>query len=105
MKAGDLDQRVTLERQQSGVVDELGQPLPDDWTALGSCWAAVLPLVGREFISAQAVASEVTTRVVIRYRPGITAADRVNHEGRIYNIVSVIDKRSQHDELQLMCRG
>ena len=103
MKAGDLDQRVTLERQQSGV-DELGQPLAE-WAALGSCWAAVLPLVGREFISAQAVQSEVTTRVVIRYRPGIAASDRVNHEGRIYNIVSVIDKRSQHDELQLMCRG
>ena len=104
MKAGSLDQRVTLERQQSGSVDELGQPL-DEWAALGSCWAAVLPLQGREYIAASAAQSEVTTRVAIRYRPGITPADRVVHDGRIYNIVSVIDVRSGNDELVLMCRG
>ena len=104
MKSGSLDQRVTLERQAGGV-DELGQPLPDEWAALGSCWASVLPLQGREFIAAQAAQSEVTTRVVIRYRPGITPADRVVHDGRIYNIVSVIDVRSGNDELVLMCRG
>lgn len=103
MKSGDLDQRVTIERAAQGV-DELGQPL-DGWNALGSCWASVRPLMGREFISAQAVQSEVSTRVVIRYRPGITAADRVVHDGRIYNIVSVIEVRSANDELQLMCRG
>lgn len=104
MKAGNLDQRVTLERMQGGQ-DELGQPLPDEWAPLGACWAAVLPLQGREYIAAQAVQSDVTTRIVIRYRPGITAADRVIHEGRIYNITAVIDTRSQHDRLELMCRG
>lgn len=103
MKAGDIDQRVTLERQAGGV-DELGQPL-DEWAALGSCWASVQPLQGREFIAAQAAQSEVTTRITIRYRPGITPADRVVFDGKVFNIVSVIDKRSQHDELQLMCRG
>lgn len=104
MKAGDLDQRVTLERL-SGGVDELGQPLPDEWTAIGSCWASVRPLLGREYIAAQAVQSEVSTKVTIRYRPGITPADRVNHEGRIYNITAVLDVRSEHDELVLMVRG
>lgn len=104
MKAGDLDQRVTIERL-SGGVDELGQPLPDEWTAIGSCWASVRPLMGREYIAAQAAQSEVTARVVIRYRPGITPADRVNHEGRLYNITAVLDVRSEHDELVLMVRG
>ena len=104
MKAGNLDQRVTLERMQGGQ-DELGQPLPDEWAPLGVCWAAVLPLQGREYIAAQAVQSDVTTRIVIRFRPGITPADRVVHEGRIYNITSVIDVRSGNHELQLMCRG
>lgn len=102
MKSGNLDQRITLERQ--GGKDELGQPL-DEWTPLGACWAAVLPLQGREYIAAQAMQSEVTTRIVIRFRPGITPADRVVHEGRVYNITSVIDTRSQHDRLELMCRG
>ena len=104
MKAGDLDQRVTVERQQGGF-DELGQPLPDNWAPLFTCWAAVEPLVGREYLAAQAAQSEVTARVTMRYRTGITAQDRVIHNGTTYNIVSVIDVRSGHRELVLMCRG
>ena len=103
MKAGQLDQRVTIERQ-SQETDPYGQPI-DEWLAIVNTWGAVEPLAGREYIAAMAVQSDVTTRVRLRYRPGITSADRVVHEGRLYNIVSVIDVRSDHRELQLMCRG
>ena len=103
MNAGQLDQRVTVERLQQGQ-DELGQPVTT-WTALYTIWAAVEPLTGREYIAATAAVSEVTTRICLRYRPGITPADRVNHEGRVYGITSVIDYRSANRELVLMCRG
>lgn len=103
MKAGDLGQKISLERIIEGS-DELGQPLTE-WLPIVNTWAAVEPLAGREYIAAAAIQSEVTTRVRLRYRPGITSADRVNHEGRVYNIVSVIDYRSDHRELVLMCRG
>lgn len=103
MKAGDLDQRVKIERLVEGV-DEIGQPVTD-WLPIVSTWAAVEPLTGREYLAAAAIQSEVTTRVRLRYRPGITSADRVAHEGRIYGITSVIDYRSDHRELVLMCRG
>ena len=103
MKAGQLDQRVTIERQ-SQETDPYGQPIAE-WLAIVNTWGAVEPLAGREYIAAMAVQSDVTTRVRLRYRPGITSADRVVHEGRLYNIVSVIDVRSDHRELQLMCRG
>ena len=104
MKAGDLDQRVTVERLQGGF-DELGQPLPDTWAPLFTCWAAVEPLVGREYIAAQAAQSEVTARIRMRFRPWMTAQDRVIHDGKTYNIVSVIDVRSGHRELVLMCKA
>ena len=104
MQAGKLDQRVTLERRQGGT-DSWGQPLPDDWTALCTVWAAVEPLVGREYMAAAAMQSDVSTRVRMRYRPGVTAGDRLSHEGRIYNIESVIDFRSAKRELVLMVRG
>ena len=103
MRAGTLDQRVTLERLTGGV-DELGQPF-EDWATVATVWASVQPLVGREFIAAQAAQSEVTTRVVIRYMAGLTAADRVLHDGRVYEVTAVLDVRSQNDELVLMCRG
>lgn len=103
MNAGKLDQRVTVERFTS-TVDDWGTPI-ESWAPLFTCWASVEPLVGREYIAAQALQSEVTARIRMRYRPGLTSQDRVIHEGTTYGIESVIDVRSQHRELVLMCRG
>ncbi len=103
MNAGKLDQRVTVERFTS-TVDDWGTPI-ESWAPLFTCWAAVEPLVGREYIAAQALQSEVTTRIRMRFRPWMTPQDRIVHEGRVYEIESVIDYRSQHREHVLMCRG
>ena len=103
MKAGQLDQRVTVERF-SRTEDELGQPI-ESWAPLFTCWAAVEPLVGREYLAAQAAVSEVTARIRMRFRPWMTAQDRVIHNGTTYNIVSLIDVRSEGRELHLMCRA
>ena len=103
MKAGDLTERVTVERF-TATYDELGQPI-EAWAPLFTCWAAVEPLTGREFIAAQAAQSEVTARIRMRFRPWMTAEDRVIHNGTTYNIVSLIDVRSDHRELVLMCKA
>ena len=103
MKAGQLDQRVTVERFTS-TEDELGQPI-EAWAPLFTCWAAVEPLTGREFIAAQAAQSEVTARIRMRFRPWMTAEDRVIHNGTTYNIVSLVDVRSENRELVLMCKA
>lgn len=103
MKPGQLDQRVSLERLEQGQ-DEIGQPFTT-WTPVFTVWAAVEPLAGREWFAAGGAQSDVTTRIRLRYRPGITAADRVTHEGKVYGITSVIDYKSGKRELVLMCRG
>ena len=103
MKAGDLDQRVTVERYTS-TQDELGQPI-ESWAPLFTCWAAVEPLTGREYLAAQAAVSEVTAKIRMRFRPWMTAQDRVIHNGITYGIQSVIDVRSEHRELHLMCKA
>ncbi len=38
----------------------------------------------------------------MRYMPGVTAQDRVIHNGTIYGIESLIDVRSNHRELVLV---
>jgi SPP1 family predicted phage head-tail adaptor len=103
MKAGALDQRIVIERLVEGY-DELGQPI-NTWLPIVQTWAHVQPLVGREYIAAGALLSEVTARVRMRYRPGITAADRVIHNGKVYGITSVADVHSSRRELQLQCRA
>ena len=103
MQAGRLDQRVTVERFTT-TTDSWGQPV-EKWAPMFTCWAAVEPLPGREFIAAQAAQSEVTARIRMRFRPWMTAQDRVIHNGTIYSIESVIDQRSQGRELVLMCKA
>ena len=103
MKAGALDQRIVIERLVEGA-DELGQPFTD-WLPIVTTWAAVEPLVGREYLAAAALVSEVTARVRMRFRPGITAADRIVHEGTTYGITSVADVHSSRRELVLMCKA
>lgn len=103
MKAGALDQRIVIERLVEGY-DELGQPI-NDWLPIVTTWAAVEPLVGREYLAAAALVAEVTARIRMRYRPGITAADRVIHDGKVYGITSVADVHSSRRELVLMCRA
>jgi len=103
VRAGQLDQRVTVERYTS-TEDELGQPI-QSWAPLFTCWAAVEPLVGREYLAAQAAVSEVTARIRMRFRPWMTSQDRVIHGGTVYQIESVIDVRSANRELVLMVRA
>ena len=104
MKAGQLDQRIVIERLVEGH-DELGQPINQWLPIITGAWAHVEPLVGREYLAAAALVAEVTARIRMRYRPGITAADRVIHGGTTYGITSVADVHSSRRELVLMVRA
>ena len=103
MKAGQLDQRVAIERV-TYTQDEIGGML-EAWAPLATVWAAVEPLNGREFFAASTTLSETTTRIRIRYRPDLTVLDRINHGGVLYDITSIINPRSGDRELVLMCKA
>ncbi|WP_038207890.1 phage head closure protein [Xenophilus azovorans] len=103
MQAGKLGQRVVIERLVQGQ-GPIGQPI-NEWVTLATVWAAVEPLNGREFFAADAAQSEVTTRIRMRYRDDITSADRIDHEGTLYDIQSIINPRSGDAELVLMCKA
>ncbi|MNL44188.1 Phage head-tail joining protein [compost metagenome] len=66
--------------------DETGEVL-DGWVTL---WdkvpASVEPLSARDLIAAQAGQSEVSARMVIRYRAGVLPSMRILHRGNVYNI-------------------
>ena len=103
MRAGTLDQRVTLEQRVEGQ-DEAGQPF-EDWLPVFDAWAAVEPLTGRELFAAQATQSETTYRLTTRYMAGVDASCRVLlDDGRVLGIVAVIDLRNQHRYVQFLCR-
>jgi SPP1 family predicted phage head-tail adaptor len=66
--------------------------------------AQIEPLSGRELIAAQQVHSQVSTRITVRYRPGIVPEMRLLHRGTVYNIEAVIpDPDSGFRHATLMC--
>ena len=88
---GRLRHRVTIEELVTEL-DSDGAQVPT-WIPFGdgrALPAEISPLSARELIAAHAVHSKVTTRIRLRYRPGITAGMRVRHRDMVYEIEGVI---------------
>lgn len=108
--AGRLRHRLLIQ-EYGYVLDSSGEPVQDPetgavekaWTDLAEVWAGLEPLSGKEFLAAQAVNSEISTRIVIRTRP-INAGNRIIFRGEFYNIRAVLpDKESGLEYVSLMC--
>ena len=102
LDAGSLRHKVEIQEQVT-TTDADGQT-DKVWQRVALVWAAVAPMSAKEFVAAQAIQSEVTTRITIRYRAGIKAAMRVLHRGKIYNVQGVLsDRESGLEYLTLPC--
>ena len=103
LKSGTLRHRCALQRKQQTQNPQTGALLTA-WVTEAIVWAAVEPLSAREFIAAHAVQSDVSVRITVRYRPDITAAMRLLHDGKVYNITGVLaDKDSGREYITLPC--
>lgn len=102
LPAGRLRHRIEIQNYET-THDDWGQPI-QGWSHWATVWASVEPLQGREFFAAQALQSQTTVRIRMRYRPGVTSVMRVLWGGQIYDIESVIEPQSRRHELQLMCK-
>lgn len=101
MQAGRLRHRVTIQNRVE-TQDPTTGAIAVSWADVATVWAAVEPLSAREFIAAQAAQSQVSARITIRYRAGVTAAMRIVHGATLYNIEGVIpDNRSGREWLTL----
>lgn len=73
------------------------------WTDTFKAWVRIEPLSGRELETAQAINNEVTHRVTMRYRTTVTTDMRGVYQGRIFNVLAVLDVETAHVALQLLC--
>lgn len=90
MKAGSLRHFVSFE---SLVVDlDSDGVQTETWVDTFGLLiqAEINPLSGRELLASASTQSEVTGRIVVRYRPGILPSMRVVHRDVIYAIKAVI---------------
>jgi len=120
-KTGEFRHRITL--QKAVETQSASNAIVTGWADLGTVWAKVTPLEGRERLWAQQVDATLTHRVSMRYlrefvetwafvAPGTTVpADttpvgtslRVKYGSRYLYIKSVIDIEGCHRELALTC--
>jgi SPP1 family predicted phage head-tail adaptor len=106
MRSGDLRQRVTFQSRSTGTADD-GSPLTDWAEVLPNVPAAIAPLTGRELMAAQAVQSEVSHEIAIRYHPLLAvpkdvAAMRIVFGARIFNIHSATTVDERRREMRIL---
>ena len=97
MDPGKLNKRITFQLQDLDSEDE-------DWKDIATTWANINPISGKEYYSAETINSDLTHKIRLRYRKGITPDMRILYNGRIFYIVSVINEYEKNTMLQLMCR-
>jgi SPP1 family predicted phage head-tail adaptor len=104
MDAGRLRHRVDFERRVDVQDPDTGAVTPTWVSVARGVPAAIEPLSVREFLAGQSLQSEVTARIVVRYRDGLSAAMRIKHGSRIYNPAGFLaDPVSGRDYLTIPC--
>lgn len=103
IQAGRFRHRITLQRRTTAR-DSAGGTV-EIWTNyISGIPAVVEPASGREFFTAQQIASTVDTSITIRWRPGISETMRALHGADIYDITAVLaDADTGRETLSLMC--
>jgi SPP1 family predicted phage head-tail adaptor len=107
MNAGQLRHRVTIQARTQ-TQDASGDPVTS-WTTLATVWGAVEPIRGREATFAgDQVLGETDTRVRLRYSPAaaqVTPGHRLEHQGALFNVVSVAHVRLGQQEIEIMAKS
>ena len=103
LAAGRLRHFVQLQNQVI-TKDPVTGASVTGWVDLARVWAEIVPSSAREFSAAQAIGSEVTARITIRYREDVTAKCRILYRDKVYNIQGVLaDAVSGLEYLTLPC--
>jgi len=102
MNPGDLRYQIQIQ-SKTKAQDSFGAET-ETWSTVATVFAAVDPLRGQEYLEARRLQADIDVRFRIRYRAGITPAMRVLHDGRYFNIESVIHVKELRREIQLMCK-
>lgn len=102
IEAGKIRRRIQIV-EPTLTRDSAGGTAIDEGTPFLTAWASVEALTGRELYAAQQKVSEVTHRIVIRYRDGIKANQNVWFHDREFQIQAVENPDEGRKLLILLC--
>lgn len=102
MEIGKLKHRVILEAYTT-TRDSFGAEIKD-WIEVGTVWANIEPVSGKEYFSSKQINAEVTTKITIRHLAEINPKMRVLFKNRIFEVISVINPEEKNIALIFMCK-
>ncbi|UXT48174.1 phage head closure protein [Agrobacterium tumefaciens] len=98
LNIGNMDRRITIERETETV--KPSGSVVKAWTPVATVWAEVLQQSASEFFTGYGEAETGSVIFRVRFRPGITTADRVTYDGTAYGIKE-IKEIGRRDALEL----
>ena len=104
IKAGELNQRITIQRAIITQDSELN-PVEtwEDWLTV---WAEAIPRDSREFFRLQTMNSEMTEAFKTYYVKSVTSHMRVKFKRKYLSIIGEpINTGERNEELILTCKG
>ena len=106
MRAGMMRDRIVIQRWFPATSPPDTRFNEDGmWIPVASGWANVIQLDGSEVVNSQAVQSQVSHRVTMRYLANVTSKHQVVYRGSVLDVVSVIDPDGRRRTLVLECRA
>ena len=106
MRAGKLDQRVAFYRPTTASVDTSGADVAGTPTTLGTRWASVRYLSGRELEQARQLWGESDFEIEIRRWPSVTLVpkDYCTWRGRTLDIKGILGQDTRADCIRVMAK-
>ncbi|CUW88430.1 phage head closure protein [Rhizobium pusense] len=87
LNIGMMNRSITIERKTE-TVSPSGDPR-ETWTPVATVRAELIQQTASEFFTGFGEAETGTVIFRVRYRPGITTADRVTYDGTAYGIKEI----------------
>ncbi|OPH38219.1 phage head closure protein [Moraxella equi] len=106
MNATPLRHRLKFFRQ-STTRSATGAVKVGQWEHTLTLWGQITPLSVKDIIAGQAADSQITARAKIRHRTDIDGTMRVQHAGRMYEIMGepLADNNTGREYLTLVLKG
>lgn len=109
--AGDLKDRVSLQKNDAVGVNPSGQPAQPQWVTYAERWAKVEPLSGKELWNAQQAGADVSVRVTMRpdglvgptAEVELDSKHRLLFGTRMLNIVYIRNVEERGERLEVYC--
>jgi SPP1 family predicted phage head-tail adaptor len=98
LNIGSMDRRINIERETETV--KPSGSVVKSWAPVATVWAEVLQQSASEFFTGYGEAETGTVIFRVRYRPGITTADRVTYDGTTFDLKE-IKELGRRDALEL----